>query len=152
MTKRKKRPYVSDELWAECQRYGLKSLQKSTLQDKDDLKDDMHKRPKHRQTQTTSSGSTHKPRQQLVQFSSLPRRKTTFCRNFTSKIWNCRKFSIYLHHRKTFTSTLIHTSTHTSSVFRDNEIFISKGRFNDDDRRRDTKDWNIPRHRHGHQP
>ena len=112
----------------ECQRYGLKSLQgrmfnkkttsksrstsnaQTTLQDKDDLKDDMHIRPQHRQTHKTTTLT----RPILVPSSKKNR---PFAEIFHPTIWNCRKFSIYLPHRKTFTTHSFTTSIHTIECF-----------------------------------
>ena len=118
---------------------------RSNVQNKDDLRDEAHIRLQHRHTQTTT------PTRPILE------KKTTFCRNFP---FEDLELSIFCHIFATSKDTHKHTHSHIhdihphkqSSVFRDNEIFINKGRFNDDDRRRETKDWNIPRHRHGHQP
>ena len=85
----------------------------TTLQDKDELKDDIQRRPQHQHTQT---------RPILV----LPRKKRPFVEIFHPTIWNCRFFAIYLQHRKTPTNTLIHTFIHTIECFSSNEIFIKQ--------------------------
>ena len=111
----------------------------STSTHTDDLKDDIHTKPRHK----------------LAQFSSLPRKKKTpFCRIFPSKHLELSKVFHIFALRKDIRQAHSFTSIHTNNrvFFEHDEIFISKGRFNDDDRRRETKDWNISRHRHEHQP
>ena len=84
----------------------------STSTNTDDLKDDIHTKPRH----------------QLVQVSSLHRKKkSTFCRNFPSKHLELSKLFHTFATPKDIRQA--HSSTHSStqsSVFRDDEIFIKQ--------------------------
>ena len=133
---------------------------------KDDLKDDSsrQRRVEGRSAKTTST-STHsddfklKYTQNHDTNSSNSRpfleKKRLFVNFFRSKIWNSRNFSIHLQHRKTFDKLIrlhiydIHPHKQ-SSVFRKlRDIYNQRASSND--RRRETKDWNIQRNRYGHQ-
>ena len=78
-------------------------------------------------------------------------KKTTFCRNFPSKHLELSKRFHTFAVRKTFTHTHSHIHPHNRVFFETTRYLSSKGRVQNDGRR-ETKDWNIQRHRHGHQP
>ena len=123
------------------------SNSQTTLQDKDDLKDEVQRRPKHRHTHKTTTPT----RPSLVP----PSKKTTFCRNFLFEDLELSKVFHIFAVRKTFDKLI--RSTFTTSIHTHNRVFFettrylsNKGRVQNDGRR-ETKDWNIQRHRHEHQ-
>ena len=100
----------------------LKDEKKGECSKKDDLKDDIHRRP---QVEVHT-----KPQHQLVQVSSLHRKKNRlFVEIFPSRIWNCRFFAIYLQHRKTFDKLIrSHIHPHNRVFFETTRYLSSKGR------------------------
>lgn len=125
----------------------------TTLQNTYDLRDEAHIRPQHRHTQTTLQDKDdlklkYTPNHDTNSSKSRPsiEKKSTFCRNFPLEDLELSIFCHIFAVRKDIRQA--HSSTHNRVFFEVRDIYQTEGEFND--RRRETKDWNISRHRHEH--